>query len=280
MKKEVFDQFFKPYSENVDQVDLNSSFWRLSDKIILEIIKKEILINSNKESVIMDAGGGTGRWIIKMSKENDSNFIIYDRSEDMLIKAKNNISEAGIDGRTKIINGDLTNIKEIIDSSIDYIVSIYSPISFIYDYEKAFKELYRILKPGGKILIMGHSFYNAIYSKINNYNAPAEEIKKLFEEHIIKWAPHVPDLVTYSKESMESELNNTGFVVEKTYGIPVFVQPGPEDFNSNNKGVSRVSKYLENANNFKQIFEIEMASNSLPTVANRGMNIFTLATKK
>ncbi len=280
MKKEVFDNFFKPYSENVDQVDLNSAFWRLSDKIILEIIKKEILINSNKESVIMDAGGGTGRWIIKMSKETDSKFVLYDRSEDMLLKAKTNISVDGIENRTEIINGDLTDIKEITDSSIDYIVSIYSPISFIYENEKAFKELYRVLKPNGKILIMGHGLYNALYSKINNYNATAEEIKKLNEEHIVKWSPHVPDLIAYSKESMEDNLNKSGFTIDKTYGIPVFVQPGSEDFNSNNEGVSRISKYLENEKNFNQVFEIEMASNSLPTVANRGMNIFTLATKK
>lgn len=279
MNKEVFNQFFKPYSENVDNVDLNSAFWKLSDKIILEVIKKEIFSNCNKESIIMDAGGGTGRWIVKMAKETEANFLLYDRSEDMLLKAKINISLAGIENRTKIINGDLTDITEITDGSVDNIVSIYSPISFIYEPERAFKELYRVLRPGGKILIMGHSLYNAIYSKINNYNASLGEIKKLFEQHIVKWAPHVPELIAYSKESMEDALSSVGFSIDKTYGIPVFVQPGTEDFNSGNEGVSKISKYLEEVNNFNQIFEIEMASNSLPTVSNRGMNIFTLAEK-
>ncbi len=280
MKKEIFDDFFKPYSENVDQVDLNSSFWKLSDKIILEIIKKEILVNCNKESLIMDAGGGTGRWIVKMAKETDANFVLYDRSEHMLLKAKSNILSADIVDKVKIINGDLNDIVKISDNSIDNVVSIYSPISFIYEPEKAFKEMYRVLKPGGKILIMGHSFYNAIYSKINNYNALSEEIGVLFNQKIVKWAPHVPNLITYSKETMEEGLNKAGFYSEKTYGIPVFVQPGPEDFNPGNEGVSRISKYLDDVNNFNKIFELEMMSNSLPTVANRGMNIFTLATKK
>jgi hypothetical protein len=62
--------------------------------------------------------------------------------------------------------------------------------------------------------------------------------------------------------------------------VPVFVQPGPEDFNQNNEGISRISKYLENQNNFDKIFKIEMLFNSLDTVANRGMNIFSLASKK
>jgi len=280
MKKGIFDDFFKPYAKNVDQVDLNSAFWKLSDKIILEIIKKEILSHATENSIIMDAGGGSGRWVVKMSKECSSRFLIFDRSEDMLEKASQNIKNAGIQNNVQIIKGDLTNIKEFADNSVNHITSIYSPISFIYEYEKAFREMYRILKPGGKIIIMGHSLYNAIYSKINNYNAPVHEIKRLYEEHVVKWAPHVPELIAYSKETMEDELSKAGFVVEKTFGIPVFVQPGPEDFNPNNEGVSKISKYLENTDNFNNTLDIEMQSNSLPNIANRGMNIFTLATKK
>lgn len=280
MKKEIFDKFFKPYSENVDNVDVNSAFWRLSDKLILEIIDKEILSTCNENSLTMDAGGGSGRWVVKMAKQSPANFVVYDRSEDMLAKARENITNAQIESRVQIINGDLTDISSFEDNSVDNIVSIYSPISFIYESNKAFSELYRVLKPGGKILIMGHGLFNAIYSKINNYNASTDELLRLSDQHIVKWAPHVPDLIAYSKESMEKSLRDAGFVVGKTYGVPVFVQPGPEDFNSNNEGVSRISKYLENQNDFDQIFEIEMSFNSLDTVANRGMNIFSVGIKK
>lgn len=276
----AFKNFFEPYSKNVDQVDTNSAFWKLSDKIIFEIIKQNILVNTSKDTVLFDAGGGTGRWIVKMSKNTDIPFILYDRSTDMLEKAKSNIEEANIQDRVRIMHGDLTDIKEQKTESVDYIVSIYSPISFIYDNKKAFSEMFRILKKGGKILIMGHGYYNALFSKINNYNAPKEELQRLHDAYRVKWAPHVPELITYSKESMELNLMDAGFTIGKTFGIPIFVQPGPEDFNPANEGVSRISKYLEDVNNFNQIFEIEMASNSLPTVANRGMNIFTLAIKE
>jgi len=95
----------------------------------------------------------------------------------------------------------------------------------------------------------------------------------------VKWAPHVPELVTFSKESMEKLLNNAGFQIKKTYGVPVFVQPGPEDFDSENEKVSAVSRYLEQPGIFKEIFDLEMKNNSEDTVVNRGMNIFTLAIK-
>lgn len=279
MEKEEFDIFFKSYAENVDSVDKNSFFWKLSDKIILEIIKKEILRFSDNSSIIFDAGGGSGRWVVKMSRESDANFIIYDMSTDMLKKAEENISKFQLEDRVKILKGDMCNIENILDNSVDFITSIYSPISFIYDKGTAFKEMYRILKPGGKIIVMGHGFYNSIYSKINNYNAPAEELKSLFKDGLIKWAPHVPKLITFSKENMEKSLSDVGFVLDKSFGVPVFVQPGLEDFNPDNDGVSKISKYLSEEDNFNAIFEMEMESNSISTLVNRGMNIFSLAQK-
>lgn len=224
-------------------------------------------------------GVGTGRWVVKMNIEIPGKFMVYDRSVDMLEKAKENIEKAGLSDKVTLVQGDLTDMKSIESESINHIVSIYSPISFIYENGKAASEMYRVLKKGGRILLMGHSYYNALASKVNNYRSDSEELARLSEEYRVKWAPYVPKLVTFSKESMESLLKTAGFRIEKTYGVPVFVQPGPEDFDPENEKVSAVSTYLENPDVFKQIFDLEMEHNSRDTVANRGMNIFTLATK-
>ena len=47
---------------------------------------------------------------------------------------------------------DITDISVLPDSSIDAIVCI-SVLEHIFDYEKAMKELERVLKPGGKLLL-------------------------------------------------------------------------------------------------------------------------------
>ncbi len=279
MDQKTFDDFFKPYAQNVDKADSVSAFWRLSDALIMEIIKENIGKFCTKDSLVCDAGGGTGRWVVKMSRELQGKLMVYDRSTDMLTRAKENIEKAGLIDRVTLVQGDLTDMKNIEDKSIDHIVSIYSPISFIYENDKAASEMFRVLKKGGKILLMGHSYYNALSSKINNYRAESEEIARLAKDYRVKWAPHVPELVTFSKESMEALLSLAGFRIEKTYGVPVFVQPGPEDFDPENEKVSAVSRYLENPDVFKEIFDLEMEHNSKDTVANRGMNIFTVATK-
>jgi ubiquinone/menaquinone biosynthesis C-methylase UbiE len=279
MDEKEFKNFFESYAKNVDNAN-NQHFWKLSDEIIAEVIRKNIPQDLTPRNIILDAGGGTGRWICYLSKIYKSNFILYDLSSDMLKKAEVNIAQAQIGDRVRVVQGDMTNMADIKTSSIDHIVSIYSPISFIYNKETAANEMYRVLKKDGKLIIMGHGYFNAIYSKINNYLAPAEELDDLEKSHMVKWGEKVPRLNTFSKESMEKMLIDAGFEIITTYGIPVFIQPGPEDFDSKNKKISRVSTALQDPVFFRQIFDLEMKYNSLPTIINRGMNICSVGIKK
>jgi|JI8StandDraft_1071087.scaffolds.fasta_scaffold43034_3 ubiquinone/menaquinone biosynthesis C-methylase UbiE len=279
MDKKDFDNFFEPYSKSVDDVDANSAFWRLSDQIIFDLINREALSIAKSGDVIFDAGGGTGRWIEKMSHKTEANFILFDKSKHMLDVAEKRISRANLESRVKIIEGDLAKMSNIPNNSVDYVTSIYSPISFIYDYKDAFSELNRILKPNGKILIMAHNYHNAISSQLNNSLADIVQISDLCKSRMVKWAPHVPPLVSFSKETIEQELKDAGFLIDKTYGIFVYVQPGFEDFNPKNEGVSKISKYLEITDNFNKIYEIEMAVNSYPSLVNRSMNLLSVGVK-
>ena len=279
MDKKEFDDFFRPYSKNVDNANKHG-FWKLSDALIIQIIKDNIPVEIDENTVILDAGGGTGRWVCNLSKIYKSKFVVYDMSRDMLEKAGENIKNANIENRVRLVKGDLRNMKSLKSESVNYIVSIYSPISFVYEKEKAFSELFRVLKRGCNIIIMGHGFYNALASKINNYCADTKELEVLSDEQIVKWGKHVPKLNVFSKEIIESDLKQAGFSLDKTYGVPVFAQPGQEDFDPENATKSKISAALENEYFFNKVFELEMKYNSQPTIANRGMNMFAVAVKK
>lgn len=277
MTSEEFRDFFSNYSKNVDNAN-RQAFWRFSDTLILEIIKKHIA-HLNSEQTVLDAGGGTGRWEITLAKEYDSHFIVYDLSEDMLARARENLEKTGLSSRVNLVHGDLEDMGQIQDTSADVIISIYNPISFAASPEKAFREMYRVLKEGGMIFVMGQGYYNAIASKVNNYQTSSKELSDMAANHTVRWNAYVPMLKVFSRETLESNLINAGFSVLKTYGVPVFAQPGGEDFDPENSLRSRISTLLEDEKYFKALFEIEMKYNSLPEIANRGMNILSVGTK-
>ena len=278
MNEKEFKAFFKNYSQNVDNANKHG-FWKLSDALITQIIKDNIPKNLNKETVILDAGGGTGRWVCNLSDIYKNNkFIIYDLSEDMLEQAKLNVAKKNISDRTQIVNGDLIDMSKIESNSVDYIISIYNPISFVYEEGKAFSELFRILKKEGKIIIMGQSYFNAIDSKINN-GCSENDLSKLDSEHRVKWAEYVPELNVFSKKSLENGLESVGFTIIRSHGVPIFARPGAEDFDPKNNEKSTISSNLERESFFKKIFDLEMKYNSQESLINRGMNIFTIAKK-
>ncbi|KKQ30758.1 MAG: Demethylmenaquinone methyltransferase [Candidatus Shapirobacteria bacterium GW2011_GWE1_38_10] len=280
MPTQRFKSFFKDYSTNVDQAD-NQYFWKLSDDIIQSIIEKNIGNQINKNTTILDAGGGTGRWILKFSKKYQCNFILYDLSTSMLEVAKNKDSIKKLGDKIRIVNGDLENMSAIKDASIDYVTSIYNPISFVKNVEKVFSEFNRILKKDGLIMVMGQGYYNALYSKINNYVADTKELEELLGKSLVSWNKSVPKLKVFTKETLEKLATSNNLYPVKTYGIPIFAQPQFEDFDSENKQKSPLSNKLEIDNKFyKAVFEIEMAFNSQDSVVNRGMNLMIVAKKK
>ncbi len=279
MSKDLFKKFFEDYSKNVDNAN-NQFFWRLSDDIILGVIAKYIKNSPTKKPVILDAGGGTGRWIRMMSQKYNSKFILYDLSEDMLNVARNKESLKNIKDRLEIVHGDIQKMSKIKDSSLDYITSIYNPISFVKNPVLFFKEIKRVLKKGGVGMVMSQGFPNAIASKINNYLASGKELNVLDKDEKVKWNNNLTPLNVFSKESFENLVLKAGLKVVKTYGIPVFLQPGPEDFDSENTQRSRVSTKLETDEDFyKAVYKLEMKYNSNESMVNRGMNLMVVVQK-
>jgi ubiquinone/menaquinone biosynthesis C-methylase UbiE len=279
MNQNEFKMFFSEYAKNVDQAE-QQYFWKLSDELMEGIIRNHIPSDITSDSVILDAGGGTGRWIVKLSSIYSCRFDLVDLSEDMLAKARVNISNARLHERVRILQCDLSHMPEVADASVDYIVSIYSPISFVDDLNATARELFRVLKPGGTIIIMGQGLLNAIASKINNYHAAPEELRKIADESKVQWAEFVPKLNMFTQESLQGILTDAGFEPVRSYGVPVFAQPGTEDFDSKNIEQSRISKALRDRSDFySSLLEIERRYHAEPSIVNRGMNIVVVARK-
>lgn len=100
---------------------------------------------------ILDAGAGTGTTALMAAQKagHKGKVILYDFSEGMLNKARKKAQKKHLTGRLTFERGDMEELP-FQDNSFDVCLSTYSMCP-LYDPSIAAKELYRVVKPGGKI---------------------------------------------------------------------------------------------------------------------------------
>jgi SAM-dependent methyltransferase len=101
----------------------------------------------------VDAGAGSAYLSIELAKITDLEIKALDIDPDALEIARRNIRKAGLTDRIEPVLGDVQKMP-FADRSVDLVVSRGSFL-FWRDKVKAFREIWRILKPGGVAYIGG-----------------------------------------------------------------------------------------------------------------------------
>jgi len=101
---------------------------------------------------VLDLGSGSGLDLILAAKKvGDDGYVIgLDMTEEMIEVCKNNISKAGIIN-ADIRKGEMEKMP-VDDNSIDWIISN-CVVNLSPDKKQVFSEAFRVLKPGGEVMI-------------------------------------------------------------------------------------------------------------------------------
>lgn len=147
-KKEQVEQMFDTISGEYDGLNRVISFgidvkWR--KKVVNTVFSK------NPDS-ILDIATGTGDLIIQMAECNASKLVGLDLSEGMLEVGRKKIHAKTLDNRIEMIQGDSENLPFEQDS-FDAITVAFGVRNFEH-LEKGLSEIYRVLKPGGILVIL------------------------------------------------------------------------------------------------------------------------------
>ncbi|MBU1172448.1 MAG: class I SAM-dependent methyltransferase [Proteobacteria bacterium] len=118
-----------------------------------------------KKGFCLDIGCGGGHLGMALAKRGPFDLGFLDPSQGMRELAVQNVAEAGLSDRVRILEGCAESIP-LPDHSVDLAISRGS-IFFWKDLVSAFKEIYRVLKPGGKTYIGGGFGSDAIKKEIS-----------------------------------------------------------------------------------------------------------------
>jgi len=160
-------------------------------------LAEQIIEETGKiEGLCLDIGTGTGLLPIELAKRTKLVVYALDISEEMCKIACRNVLLSKFSGRMIVVKGDVHSLP-FRDDFFDLVVSRGSFL-FWRNQIKAFKEIYRVLKPGG-ITFIGGGFgrEETIRKRIKI------EMKKKFAENKIKrkingrWKESTPEDLSY-----------------------------------------------------------------------------------
>jgi len=105
----------------------------------------------------LDIAGGTGDLTIQMSKQVGATgeVIISDINPDMLEQGRRRLIDKGIAGNVKFVEANAEELP-FEDNAFDC-VTIAFGLRNVTDKDKALKEMHRVLKPGGRLLVLEFS---------------------------------------------------------------------------------------------------------------------------
>lgn len=119
----------------------------------------EMFYGINLEGLkLLDLGSGLGIYDIHLAKHNNVEIVGLDPQEILIQRANLNLEESknNLKGTVSfLLMKDPNNLNELLDNSFDIVFSKETILHVPYDVKELyFKEIYRVLKPNGKIVIM------------------------------------------------------------------------------------------------------------------------------
>lgn len=152
------------------------------------------IIGPEQVDALLDLGTGTGR-ILQLLEKSYRRAVGIDASRDMLAVARANLDKAGI-LKAAVRHGDILNLP--LDGNEYDIVTIHQVLHFLVQPELALSEAARMLKPGGRLVII---------------DLAPHGLEHLRDEHA-----HVR--LGFSHQTMAEWLGKFGLKVEKAVDLP------------------------------------------------------------
>ena len=152
-KKEQVEQMFDNIAPTYDRLNhvLSFNIDRIWRKRVMRIVRR------HKPQLVMDIATGTGDLAIAMAKRIDDVRIMgVDLSEERLRVAHGKVLKLGMAERISLTKGDAENLDMVASESVDAVTVAFGVRNF-ENLEQGLGELYRTLKPGGKLIVLEFS---------------------------------------------------------------------------------------------------------------------------
>lgn len=155
--------------------------------------------------VILDVATGTGDFAVEALSLHPDKVIGVDISEGMLEVGRNKLQRRGLDNTIELMTGDSENLP-FEENNFDAIIVAFGVRNF-ENLEKGLREMLRVLRPGGKVVILE-------FSKPTGF--PFRHLYHFYFKFILpkigRWVSRDSSAYTYLPESVQAFPNGKEFL--------------------------------------------------------------------
>ena len=262
-------EFYERTAEEYDK-DYERPYWKLYHEITWNNIKQ--FLPKRKNAVILDAGGGTGYWAIRLAKRG-YRVVLTDISRNMLKVAHRKIESEGLQGEIETRIVDIRNMNCFPSDSFDMAIAQGDPVSYCLNAEKAVRELARVVKADAHVVASVDSKYNMIHQVL---------IPNAIEERFSKQALDKMSLFlrtgflrtdyefqAFTPEELKALFETCGLRVLRIIGKPVLTQFIPREKRDEIVG-----------NHFRSVLKLELNLCDVPSLVGIGGHLEIVGVKQ
>ena len=235
--KSVFDELSSRFDSSSETLQA-----RVYTNVTWGHLKK--YLPEDKNSLILDAGGGTGKWALPLAKMG-YRVILCDISKGMLKQAMKKIIKEKVSNRVQIQEENLTNLSYP-DQMFDFVLCEDGPIS-ISDSQKVISELGRVLKKEGKIWASVIGRYPLALTEAGRDPEKAHKLCKSTLDYVLYKG--IQRNRVFSPQEIQNLFQRNGIEVIKIYGNRILMRS--------------LSKRIQTMTNFGDTFFFEIADMEL-----------------
>jgi len=253
--------YYSKSAENYDKDYDVPYFKELYNKITWRYIEPYL----PEKGVVLDAGGGTGKWTIPIA-ESGLRVVLYDISKEMLDVARRKIKERQLEDLVTFKEGDICEI-DFPENHFDFVLAEGDPISYCSDPDKAVKELARVLKLGHFIAAGVDSLYSTARGALVR-KGPEEALNVLIDRKFFSEAWGF-NCWAFSPDDLRQLFERNGLGVVKIVGKTIAFVSKPE-----------TEPFLKDEVKARKLLDLELMLCEEPSIVGYGGHLHVVGKKR
>ncbi len=165
------------------------------------------LLGATPTDTVLDLGCGPGHLTTELAGTG-TRVVAVDLDEAMLRATAARADGAGVRGRCRLLAAEATGLP-LTSSSVDG-AAVVQVLEYVPDVERALRELHRVLKPGGRAVLVDTDWRSCVWHTDDRHRT--DEVLRRWEGHFVH--PHLP-------AALPALAHAAGFVNVEVHAVPV-----------------------------------------------------------